>query len=946
MVDNADQQRELIAAAMRVYTPAMRRYITRRLDDALGPDWYEAWLRASLKLQLPPPVHKQYRDRLATTERGGRAPEVALDPDEFPYVIRDHSELFSNEINALRQEMRNISKDGTLPQERTAAAAQRQAQRLLTNCDTVLRVVDEKAARRLPRLPDTDDSDSVRDNEDSVRDARREEAPEAVRTRAIDGRHRDDRDVRVQTRDTDGIADEGIEHNALLEVTIGTLPLSSDLRFVMTKILDQYREGMQRYISSVLGKPSAFGPGWIQNVANVAGPDKARMEQEIKKGTPAHEIIDVGNFPHIISKFGDHFPGNLLSDQYLQRMEWINKRGRRGWAHKSATRRRNVEEIAQACFLVLTETRFELAADAAYEITKYFESDTRSRLNDAGSGHVQAEEERPKVESAGREGDQVPLPGGSETDPERRKQRPDESPRLEAAAATGQLGHEQRALADAGEARRIASSTQGGPSDGGGGSGAATLAGTGDDDRSPPANENGDRQEPGKRGHLPSRAATMKTAKMIVDVVAIAIAVYLIVAALPGGSPPAVAPAIDGIINCEPTSPMVGEAVSCHADLSGGEPDSWFWSVNRTPTSQSWNRGDPPYGDRPSFKTMFSSRGSYELTLTVANDADDVSKSFNIKVLPPRPTIKRLACSPENPAVYEPTVREPIICTAPLGGGEPDSWTWSGGDDPPLGDKTEFITVFSSPGSREITLTVENETDSDSRRLEIEVLPLPPTIGKPKCSPPTPKVGDQIRCAAPLSGGEPDSWTWSGGGDPGSQSWSRGDPPYDDPPSFETTFSSSGSYEITLTVKNAGGGNSAVVKVQVQKPMPSEDDGTAPGGDGTTGGGDDGSSAGGRAGTGEGGGTAPDDDETTGDGDDGSDTGDGMEGMGEDDRSSTGSGMEGMGEDDRSSTGSGMEGMGEDGGMEPAGGGTTDGEESEDEVDSTGEGGMETVDAQ
>ena len=42
----------------------------------------------------------------------------------------------------------------------------------------------------------------------------------------------------------------------------------------------------------------------------------------------------------------------------------------------------------------------------------------------------------------------------------------------------------------------------------------------------------------------------------------------------------------------------------------------------------------------------------------------------------------------------------------------------------------------------------------------------------------------------------------------------------------------------------------------------------------------------------------------------------------------------------------GDEGEMKDGGMEPVGGGTTDGEESEDEVDSTGQGGMETVDAQ
>ena len=263
-------------------------------------------------------------------------------------------------------------------------------------------------------------------------------------------------------------------------------------------------------------------------------------------------------------------------------------------------------------------------------------------------------------------------------------------------------------------------------------------------------------------------------------------------------------------LKCLPATPTVGQTVECSAPLGGGDPDSWTWSGGGEPDSRSWNRDEPPYGDQPSFETTFSSPGSYELTLIVANDADDVSKSFNIKVLPRRPTIKRLACSPENPAVYEPTVREPIICTAPLGGGAPNSWSWSGGGDPPSGDQAEFTTVFSSPGSREITLTVANETDEGSKTLEIEVLPLPPTIEKPECLPATPTVGQTVECTASLGGGAPDSWRWSGGGDP----------PSGNKAEFTTVFSSSGPREITLTVENAGGGNSAVVEVQVREPPP------------------------------------------------------------------------------------------------------------------------------
>ena len=88
------------------------------------------------------------------------------------------------------------------------------------------------------------------------------------------------------------------------------------------------------------------------------------------------------------------------------------------------------------------------------------------------------------------------------------------------------------------------------------------------------------------------------------------------------------------------------------------------------------------------------------------------------------PVIDRLTCEPERPEVGE-----TVTCGASISGGEPDSWSWSGGGEPPGGSGDTFMTTFGSAGDREISLTVENITDRDSRSFAIEVVSAPPLTG-------------------------------------------------------------------------------------------------------------------------------------------------------------------------------------------------------------------------
>lgn len=857
MPDNPERYRQLIEDAIGVFRTSVREYIANTLNEAEGDDWYERFIESTIqKTNLSNAVHRLYQRRLDDARKGQREPVRDLEVDEFPWIVDAYAQSFELTLKTVVNELDR------------------------------LRAVSNDARNRPNRLSPDAVSDMVRD-------------------------------CRAALTAIDAQSALGKLDDSLVEV-VGALLDLRDPQYpviAINAIFRQYQTSMRGYIRSTL--QTGYEGNWFLDrvVPHVAKGKRTAMRRDYyDSGRDAETIYDVPDFPAIIKGNSTLFPTLLHDGTYGSLFKQINTdriayEGHKQYKPGTEPLPIDAERIGSACVTILTLCQYDDTKKAADTIRRHFQRDTGSRVEEAehlvldgpDGNLVTQQGGQAKVETTEQESDPATVSGGFEADPERPQRRPDESPRLEAAAATGQLGPGQHALADAGEARRIASSTQGGSSDGGGGSGAATLAGAGDEDRSPPVGEEGDLQKLGKPWYLPRHAAWIQ---MIVAGVALAIVIYLLITALPGGSPSAVAPAIDGIINCEPPSPRVGKAVDCTADLSGGEPDSWFWSVNGTPTSQSWSRGDPPYGDQPTFETTFSSSGSreitltvendadrvsksrnievrplpptigkpecspatpkvgdqirctaplgggepdswtwsgggdpesrswnrdnppygdqpafettfsspgsYELTLTVANDADDVSKSFNIKVLPRRPTIKRLACSPENPAVYEPTVREPIICTAPLGGGAPNSWSWSGGDDPPSGDQAEFTTVFSSPGSREITLTVANETDEGSKTLEIEVLPLPPTIEKPECLPATPTVGQTVECTASLGGGTPDSWRWSGGGDP----------PSGDKAEFTTVFSSSGPREITLTVENAGGGSSAVVEVQVREPLP------------------------------------------------------------------------------------------------------------------------------
>ena len=255
-------------------------------------------------------------------------------------------------------------------------------------------------------------------------------------------------------------------------------------------------------------------------------------------------------------------------------------------------------------------------------------------------------------------------------------------------------------------------------------------------------------------------------------------------------------PTIDGI-DCAPSSPVVGEDVTCTATLSGGSPVSWAWSGG----------GDPAEGAKANFVTSFDSVSDQTISLTVTNDAGDDTQATTVAVQespPPPPVIDSLSCSAQLDGV--------VRCSAVVGNdGPPVSYAWSGGGDPATGSNANFVTAFDSVGDRTISLTVSNDggSVSDSTTVAVTQAIQPPVLSGISCDPVSPNVDETVTCSANLSGGEPDFYIWRGGGDP----------PGGSDASFTTTFASAGDRTISLAVSNIVGEDSASTAVNVQGPQ-------------------------------------------------------------------------------------------------------------------------------
>ena len=300
MAETSDRHGELIHSAMGVYIPAVRQYVVGHLDDALGRDWYEAWLKERIDGGfLPDHVRDRYVDNLEAVQRGDRDPRDALGPSEFPYVLGDRREHFPPDLAPLIDMMHEVLRDRTIQPDLSDADAQQQAQRLLENCRAVLQPINEGAAHRIQTLLDTGDPNSVRDDADAPRRTRRP----ATRRAASERRHRPDSDDAQPHTASEASSARVADSSGVMS------PPVADAKSALRAIIDIFRNEMREHISGAFQKKDIYD--WlVSRVAEQAREDDPktadRMIREYRKeGVLPDKIIDTGNFDHIISDNAD-----------------------------------------------------------------------------------------------------------------------------------------------------------------------------------------------------------------------------------------------------------------------------------------------------------------------------------------------------------------------------------------------------------------------------------------------------------------------------------------------------------------------------------------------------------------------------------------------------------------------------------------------------------------
>ncbi|AKB80284.1 cell surface protein [Methanosarcina horonobensis HB-1 = JCM 15518] len=217
-----------------------------------------------------------------------------------------------------------------------------------------------------------------------------------------------------------------------------------------------------------------------------------------------------------------------------------------------------------------------------------------------------------------------------------------------------------------------------------------------------------------------------------------------------------------------------------------------------TPTAWNWSFGDGTYSTVKNPVHIYSTAGSYTVTLTATNAAgsNTATKSNYITVA---------GTSSQKPVAS--FSASPTSGNAPLGvsftdssTGSPTAWSWNFGDGTSSTQKSPTHT-YSTAGNYTVTLTASNTAGSNTVTKTNYITVTGTTAQKPV-----------INCwGSPRSGTAPLTVYFkdSSSGSPTSWNWSFGDGTTSTLQNPKHTYSAAGSYTIKLTVTNAAGSTTA-----------------------------------------------------------------------------------------------------------------------------------------
>ncbi|MBN1167917.1 MAG: PKD domain-containing protein [Methanospirillaceae archaeon] len=225
---------------------------------------------------------------------------------------------------------------------------------------------------------------------------------------------------------------------------------------------------------------------------------------------------------------------------------------------------------------------------------------------------------------------------------------------------------------------------------------------------------------------------------------------------------------------------------------------SFYDTSKGIPTSWSWDFGDGEKSVEKNPVHIYKKSGTYSVTLQTKNIAgsDTKTKSDYITVTEPVPLpVAGFVGDPRNGS-------SPLtVIFTDLSTGNPDSWEWSFGDS---GTSTEQnpVHVYQTAGTFTVTLTVTNAagmaTKIEENYITVVSLPDPPHAAFSL----DPKSGNApllVRFTDLSTGEAISSWFWNFGD---GQTSSEQNPVH--------TYTSAGTFDVSLTVTNPGGSDTAL----------------------------------------------------------------------------------------------------------------------------------------
>src|SRR5205807_5068978 len=246
-----------------------------------------------------------------------------------------------------------------------------------------------------------------------------------------------------------------------------------------------------------------------------------------------------------------------------------------------------------------------------------------------------------------------------------------------------------------------------------------------------------------------------------------------------------------------PSSPQTNQQVTFTASASGGT----------TPYSFSWAFGDGSTGTGSTVSHSYGTAGTFTVTLTVKDSGSPQQtatsqQSVTVTSPPPPALTASFTFSPANPHVGQAV----SFTGSASGGTQPYTYSWTFGDGG-IGSGSSVTHSYQAAGSYNVVLTVidaAGQTASSTQRVTVSNPPPPALTASFTYSPSSPVAGQQVTFIASASGGTV----------PYSFSWNFGDGSTGTGPSASHTYSSAGTFNAILTVKDTASTQQTTISQQ------------------------------------------------------------------------------------------------------------------------------------